>query len=329
MTIQSMDTFPDKNSHVSTTANDWYARQGLIVESITPPLTSQNDTQSEYTPSFDDFHKTNSIIIITTKTYLNSSFISYLLNCLSQFIYHSIIYLDDPIIDYQSPTTTPNISYLICLDYFDSNIKQILNSTILNNLTAHINYLFLVLNAPSNELVKHFYSTIMDQRTIIVLHYHSTFDSEPLLLCSGNRTTYETIRLTLLKYLCPKVKYIESNGNEQLYSAYCISSMIQSSNVLNHFIDGQIRETLNKKFDENFRENNSQLINELFPRLSISKSSNENPLIEHIHQSNDDVLQNQSKQSIIFNDLFENGAMKTVQPPPICQYYLENILHEN
>jgi hypothetical protein len=169
----------------------------------------------------------------------------------------------------------------------------------------------------------------MDQRTIIVLHYHSTIDNGPLLLCSGNRTTYETIRSTLLKYLCPKVKYIESNGDEQLYSAYCISSMIQSSNVLNHFIDGQIHETLNKKFDRNFLENNSHIINELFPRLSISKNSNESPLLEYIHQSNDEVLQNKSKQSTIFNDLFENGAIKTSKPPPICQYYLENILHEN
>jgi hypothetical protein len=230
-----MDTFPsniDKSSQASTTNNDWYTQQGLIVESITPPLPSQNDTQSECISSLDNFHETNAIIIITTKTYSNSSFISYLFNCFSHFIHHSIIYIDDPINNYQHPTTS-NISYLICLDHFDSNIKQILNSTILNNLTAHINYLFLVLNAPSHELVKHFYSTVMDQRTILILHYHSTFDNEPLLLCSGNRTTYEMIRSTLLKYLCSKVKYIESEGDgeEQFYSTNDISLGHQSNNI--------------------------------------------------------------------------------------------------
>jgi hypothetical protein len=325
-----MDTFPsniDKSSQASTTNNDWYTQQGLIVESITPPLPSQNDTQPEYISSLDNFHETNSIIIITTKTYSNSSFISYLFNCFSHFIHHSIIYIDDPINNYQHPTTS-NISYLICLDHFDSNIKQILNSTILNNLTAHINYLFLVLNAPSHELVKHFYSTVMDQRTILILHYHSTFDNEPLLLCSGNRTTYEMIRSTLLKYLCSKVKYIESD-EEQLYSAYCISSMIQSTNILNHFVDEQIQKTLNEKFDQNFLENNSNVINELFPRLSIDKNSNENTLLDFVHQSNEDLLQNKSKQSTIMNNLFENGSIKTPMPPPIHQYYLENILHEN
>ena len=196
----------------------------------------------------------------------------------------------------------------------------------------HINYLFLVINAPSHELVKHLYSTVMDKRTIIILHYHSTFDNEPLLLCSGNRTTFEMIRLTLLKYLCSKVKYIESRGDEeeQLYSCllYFLNNSIEQIFLIillmNKFI-----ETLNEKFDRNFLENNSHIINELFPRLSISKNSNESPLLEYIHQSNDEVLQNKSKQSTIFNDLFENGAIKTSKPPPICQYYLENILHEN
>jgi hypothetical protein len=168
----------------------------------------------------------------------------------------------------------------------------------------------------------------MDQRTILILHYHSTFDNEPLLLCSGNRTTYEMIRSTLLKYLCSKVKYIESD-EEQLYSAYCISSMIQSTNILNHFVDEQIQKTLNEKFDQNFLENNSNVINELFPRLSIDKNSNENTLLDFVHQSNEDLLQNKSKQSTIMNNLFENGSIKTPMPPPIHQYYLENILHEN
>ena len=180
----------------------------------------------------ETYEKINSIIIITTKTYSNSSFISYLFNCFSHFPHHSIIYIDDPIINYQHPTTS-NISYLICLDHFDSTIKQALNSTVFNNLTTHITYLFLLLNAPSHELVKHFYSTVMDQRTIVVLHYHSTFENEALLLCSGSRTTYEMIRCTLLKYLCSKIKFIESEGNgeEQFYSTNDIPLRYQSNNI--------------------------------------------------------------------------------------------------
>ena len=329
-TIQPLEPLPpsiEKTSQTSTANTDWYTQQGLIVESITPPLPSQNDTQLEKISSSDHFHQTNSVIIITTKTYFNSSFISYLFNCFSHFPHHSIIYIDDPIINYQYPTTS-NISYLICLDHFDSTIKQALNSTVLNNLTAHITYLFLLLNAPSHELVKHFYSTVMDQRTIVVLHYHSTFENEALLLCSGSRTTYEMIRWTLLKYLCPKMKYIESEGDEQLYSAYCISSMIQCSNVLNHFVQEQIQETLNEKFDRNFLGNNQDIINELFPQLSITKPTTQSNLLDFVHQSNADLLQNRSKQSTIMTDLLENGAIRTQIRPPICEYYLEHVLHE-
>jgi len=28
------------------------------------------------------------------------------------------------------------------------------------------------------------------------------------------------------------------------------------------------------------------------------------------------------------NDLFQNGIIKTHIPPPICEYYVQNILHE-
>ncbi|CAF4746035.1 unnamed protein product, partial [Rotaria sp. Silwood2] len=272
--------------------------------------------------------KQNSVIIITLKTYSNSSFISYLFNCLSNIFHSSIIYIDD-LINYQHPNTY-NIYYLICFDYFDSIIKQTLNLTILNNLNAHINYLFLIINTPSYELIKHFYSIIIDKRTIMILHYHSTFDNESLLLCSGNRITFEMIRSTFLKYLCSKIKYIESNDNEQeqLYSAYCISSVIQSTNILNYFINEQIQETLNEKFESDFLRNNQQVINELFPQLSINKISNGNNLLELIHKSNEDILKNKSKQSIVMNDLFQSCAIKTHIPPPICEYYVQNILHE-
>jgi hypothetical protein len=138
------------------------------------------------------------------------------------------------------------------------------------------------------------------------------------------------IRSTLLKYLCSKVKYIESQGNEdeQLYSSYCISSIIQSTNVLNHFVNEQIHRTLNENFELDFIQNNENIINELFPQLSINKTSNQNNLLELINHSNEDILKNQSKQSTIMNDLFQNGVIKTHIPPPICEYYVQNILHE-
>ena len=70
-----------KNNQALTTNNDWYAQQGLLVESITPPLPSQNNDQHKYISTSDNFQIiTSTIIIITTKTYSNSSFISYLFN---------------------------------------------------------------------------------------------------------------------------------------------------------------------------------------------------------------------------------------------------------
>ncbi|CAF3533917.1 unnamed protein product [Rotaria sp. Silwood1] len=190
----------------------------------------QNDTMNS---QIETFEKQISVIIITSKTYTNSSFISYLFNCLSNIFHSSIIYIDD-LRNYQHPNTY-NIYYLICIDYFDSIIKQTLDLTILNNLNAHINYLFLIINAPSYEIIKHIYSIIIDKRTIFILHYHSTFDNEPLLLCSGNRTMFDMIRSTFLKYLCSKIKYIESNDNEQeqldLFNA--ISSPLNNSNKSN------------------------------------------------------------------------------------------------
>ncbi|CAF1300681.1 unnamed protein product [Rotaria sp. Silwood1] len=330
-TIQSLDTLTTDNSNINqmlTTSNDWHKEQGLLIESITPPLCSENDQQLDNISTSDNFQKQISVIIITSKTYTNSSFISYLFNCLSNIFHSSIIYIDD-LRNYQHPNTH-NIYYLICIDYFDSIIKQTLDLTILNNLNAHINYLFLIINAPSYEIIKHIYSIIIDKRTIFILHYHSTFDNEPLLLCSGNRTMFDMIRSTFLKYLCSKIKYIESNDNEQeqLYSAYCISSIIQSTNILNYFINEQIQETLNHKFESNFLKNNQQVINELFPQLSISKISNDNNLLELIHKSNEDILKNKSKQSIVINDLFQSRAIKTHIPPPICEYYVQNILND-
>ncbi|CAF4947906.1 unnamed protein product, partial [Rotaria socialis] len=202
------------------------------------------------------------------------------------------------------------------------------------NLNAHINYLFLIINSPSYDLIRHFYSTITDTRSIVILQYHTTFDNEPLLLCSGNRTTFDKIQSSFLKYLCTKIKYIESseNENEQLFSAYCISSIIQSTNILNNFINEKFQETLNGEFESDFLNNNQSVINELFPRVSTSKptnnNNNNNNLLELIHNSNEDIVTNKSKQAIVMNGLFQNRAIKTRIPPTICEYYVQNILHE-
>ncbi|CAF2978671.1 unnamed protein product [Rotaria sp. Silwood2] len=95
----------------------------LSIETNLNPITqlnnnyhqSQNDTMNS---QIETFQKQNSVIIITLKTYSNSSFISYLFNCLSNIFHSSIIYIDD-LINYQHPNTY-NIYYLICFDYFDS-----------------------------------------------------------------------------------------------------------------------------------------------------------------------------------------------------------------
>ncbi|CAF1941666.1 unnamed protein product [Rotaria magnacalcarata] len=330
-TNQSLDKFITNNSNTAqilTTTNDWYEQQGLLVESITPPISSENDCQLELIPSSNNYQEENSIILITSKIYSSSSFISHLFNCLSNVFQPSIIYIED-IIHYQHPHTH-NITYLISFDYFNSIIQQTLNSTILNNLNAHINYLFLIINSPSYDLIQHFYSTITDTRSILILQYHTTFDNEPLLLCSGNRITFGKIQSSFLTYLCTKIKYLESseNENEQLYSAYCISSIIQSTSILNNFINEKFQETLNEEFESDFLDNNQAVINELFPRVSTSKPTNNNNLLELIHNSNEDIVTNKSKQAIVMNDLFQNRAIKTRTPPTICEYYVQNVLRE-
>jgi hypothetical protein len=91
------------------------------------------------------------------------------------------------------------------------------------------------MNTPSHEFVRHIYSTVMDKRSILVLHYHSTFDNDPILLCSGNRTTFEMIRSSFLKYLCSKMKYIESNDDEEqrLHTVDGISLAPELNNIKN------------------------------------------------------------------------------------------------
>ncbi|UJR26590.1 hypothetical protein I4U23_007910 [Adineta vaga] len=310
----------NQNNQLLTINHDWYAQQGLLVESITPPLPSENDNPPVYTPP--------SVIIITTKNYNNPSFISFIFNSLSNIFHTTLLYIEH-LSNYQHPSST-TLTYLVCFDHFQPSLQQTLDTTILNNLNAHVNYYFLLMNTPSQSFVKYFYSKIMDKRSIMVVHYHSPFESDPLLLCSGNRGTYEILRSTFLKYLCSKMKFIESHGDkdELLYSAYVISSIMQSSNILNHFVDEQIQQTLNENFDLNFLQNNQNVIDELFPRISMNKNSNSNALNDFIQISNTEILENKEKQSIIMYDLLQNGAINSNPPPPMFELYTQTILQD-
>ncbi|CAF2087938.1 unnamed protein product [Rotaria magnacalcarata] len=215
----------------------------------------------------DRFQKENSIVIITSKIYSNSSFISHLFNCLSNVFQPSIIYIED-IIHYQHPHTH-NITYLISFDYFNSIIQQTLNSTILNNLNAHINYLFLIINSPSYDLIQHFYSTITDTRSILILQYHTAFDNEPLLLCSGNRLTFDKIQSSFLTYLCTKIKYMESDETqpEQCDSSNGISSRSQS----NYFKNISMIEFPNQTVNSSSWQQHESFKNEYFSLSPIVK----------------------------------------------------------
>ena len=273
----------------------------------------QNDAVS---PQTETFQKTNSVIIITTKSYSNSSFISYLFNCLSKFFYHSIIYIDD-LTNYQHPNTS-SISYLICLDHFDSTIKQTLDSTILNNLNVHINYLFLVINSPSHELIKHLYCRVMDKRIILILHYHSTFDNEPLLLCSGNRTIFEMTRSSLLKYLCSKIKYIDSSEDkeEQLYTTDDSTFVSQSNKIKNE----PMVEVPNQTVESNPFINYQNSINECLPSSSSSVMKYKKKLGRRRIMNNlgKKLLKRKSK-----HHLSKNGITSASS----SEYYVQNILN--
>ncbi|CAF0864250.1 unnamed protein product [Rotaria sordida] len=270
----------------------------------------QNDTMNT---EIETFQKQNSVIIITSKTYSNSSFISYLFNSLSNIFHSSIIYIDD-LINYQHPNTY-NIYYLICFDYFDLIIKQKLNLTILNNLNVYINYLFLIINAPSYELIKHLYSIIIDKQTIFILHYHLTFDNEPLLLCSGNRTKFEMIRSTFLKYLCSKIKYIESNDNEQeqFDLSNTISCISQSNNIKNI----SIIDILNQRLESNAFINYQNLTNESLSVSSVMKRTkklNEQKIFKNFRKK---IFKSKFKQHLSKNEMISTSS---------SEYCVQNIL---
>ncbi|CAF4171271.1 unnamed protein product, partial [Rotaria sordida] len=199
--------------------------------------------------------------------------------------------------------------------YFDLIIKQKLNLTILNNLNVYINYLFLIINAPSYELIKHLYSIIIDKQTIFILHYHLTFDNEPLLLCSGNRTKFEMIRSTFLKYLCSKIKYIESNDNEQeqFDLSNTISCISQSNNIKNI----SIIDILNQKLESNAFINYQNLTNESLPVSSVMKRTkklNEQKIFKNFRKK---IFKSKFKQHLSKNEMISTSS---------SEYCVQNIL---
>ncbi|CAF1546926.1 unnamed protein product [Adineta ricciae] len=235
---------PPHNTHISSNNSCSCCTQLPLISTnqlsvdtdLNPLLQSNNDSYSFQNHPADTVPKLNSITIITTKTYSNPPFISFIFNSLSTFFHTSLIYVEH-LPNYQHPSVT-SLTYLICFDQFDASLQHTLDATILNNLSAHVNYHFLLVNAPCQSLVKHLYTRIMDQRSILVVDYRSTFDDDALLLCSGNRETYEMLRPTLLKYLCSKVKYIESRDVEEGHT-----------NTMNNVKHEPMVETSNKSFE--------------------------------------------------------------------------------
>ncbi|CAF5190302.1 unnamed protein product, partial [Rotaria magnacalcarata] len=79
----------------------------LTIETSLNSVSQVNNECSQFhsdamSSQIDRFQKQNSIVIITSKIYSNSSFISHLFNCLSNVFQPSIIYIED-IIHYQHP----------------------------------------------------------------------------------------------------------------------------------------------------------------------------------------------------------------------------------
>ena len=304
-----------------TTDNDWYSQQNLFFESITPPLPIDNELQPVYASPMAKFEQTTAMIIVSTRNSSSSSFLSFLFNCLTPFPHRSIHYIDEPINE-SFPSTISTIIYLFCFDHDDPTLQQTLDRTILNNLNVHRNYFFLLFNSPSQTLINHLYETVMDKRLILILHYHSS----PSLLCSGDRQTFEYLQEFLLKYLSSKVKYIDgpSPKDQQFYSASCIASMIQTSNVLHRFVHQQIQQTINERFHQDMQQKNRDLFEELFPSLPTKDS-----LLNLIEQEQHEWFDHPDKQSKRMHDLFHNGAIQTRCIPPICEYYLENLLDKH
>ena len=328
--LPALDLSSNSNSSLGMLASndDWYSQQGLLVESITPPLPTRNDHSFVFMSPSEQVQQTNAVTIVTRRAYIYPSFLTYLLHSLHHFTHRSIFYIDDPLNNTSLPSTSTSITYLICLDQFHPTIQQMLDNTVLHNLNAHINYCFLLLNAPSQRLISHVYETVMDKRLVLVLHYHSTFDDAPLLLCSGARETFEMVRGSVLQCLCVKVKYIDAptNNDEQMYSSYCISSIMQSSNVLHQFVQEQIQQTVREHFGQDLLTHHSDVIAELFPSTPTTKASHGNTLLEFVQHERTETLENPSKQAQRMNELFENATAKTQASAPICEYYLNHVL---
>ena len=307
--------------------DDWFSQQSRYIESITPPLPSESTHPIELRSPLEIFRQTTAIVILTTETLANAPLLSHLFHSLSPFLHRSLLYIDD-LAHYQPPPPTSNIVYLIWLHHFDAPLRQALDTAVLAHLHAHARHFFLVLNAPSQLLVEHLHSTAMDKQSVLVLNYHSTSEHELVLLCSGHRGTFELVRSSLLECVCPKVKYIEST-DQQAFSAYTVASVLQSANALNHFVDRQIQQTLNERFDSNFLRQNQSVIDELFPsaqQAPLTLPTNQRSLVQTMHA---DALNDKPKQATMMHDLFQNKVIQTRTAPPICQYFLQSVLDEH
>ena len=289
---------------------------------------SQTDVASLPT---DTFRQTTTIVILTSDTFASAPLLSHIFHSLSPFLHRSLLYIED-LAQYQPPPPTANIVFLIWLHHFDAPLCQALDTAVLAHLhAAYARHFFLVLNAPSQLLVEHLHSTAVDKQSILVLNYHSTDENELVLLCSGHRGTFEFIRSSLLECICPKVKYIEST-DEQAFSAYTVASVLQSANVLHHFVDRQIQQTLNERFDSNFLRHNQGVIDELFPSAPQPLMPTSTPATHQrslVQTMNADVLKDKSKQADMMHDLFRNEVIQTRTAPPICQYYVQSVLDEH
>ena len=148
-TTQSLDISTSNSNTTNQTLtidNNWFLQQGLLVESITPPMPIENNHPLEHDTSFptnNSYYQHSVIIITSNNNYSASSLISYVYNCLSN-VFHTTIISIDNLINYQYSNTS-YLTYIICFDHFNSTIQQTLNSTILHHFNTHTNYLFLII----------------------------------------------------------------------------------------------------------------------------------------------------------------------------------------
>jgi hypothetical protein len=152
----------------------------------------------------------------------------------------------------------------------------------------------------------------MDKRTILILHYHSTFENEPLLLCSGNRRAFEMNEKSVLKYLCVKLRYVESQDDEekQVYAANDVSTKFSADNIKNEpMIDFP-----NQRLESNSFLNYPKIANEYLEASSSMKQPKK--LISH------DLIKTIGKKKLKKKKLKQRGSKHKLSST--C--YIRNIL---